>query len=274
MSTAPFHIAGDLRVMGVVNVTPDSFSDGGRHMEPDSAFRFAEQLIKDGADIVDIGGESTRPSARPVDPEEQIRRTQPLILRLHQAYPSTAISIDTQSSAVAKAALEAGAVMVNDISALRGDPDMARLVASADCDLVLMHMQGTPWTMQQAPNYDDAPGEIEAFLRQRLACAKDSGIACERIIIDPGIGFGKTLQHNLQILAELRRFAAIAPVLLGISRKSFIGQILDLADPADRETGTVVANTIGLLNGASILRVHDVVKARQATAIVEALRSI
>ncbi len=257
--------------MGILNVTPDSFSNGGRFMDVGGAVGHAEQMIRDGADIIDVGGESTRPGSQAVPAPEQINRTQPVITSLRERHAQIPISIDTQLAEVASAALDAGATIVNDISALRADSDMACLLAEAGAYVVLMHMQGMPRTMQQNPRYDDVVGEIEAFLKERIAFALSSGIRRERIIIDPGIGFGKTLEHNLQILANLRRFAASGPVLLGTSKKSLFAGLLGIDKVEERLTGTIVTNTIGLLAGVRILRVHDVKEACHAITLCEAI---
>ena len=257
-------------VMGVLNVTPDSFSDGGQFADPAAALAHAGQMVRKGADIIDIGGESTRPGARPVSSAEQIERTQSVIGAIREEFPETHVSIDTRSAEVAAAAVAAGACMVNDISALRADLDMACRVAEAGAYVVLMHMQGKPTTMQVHPLYDDMVSEIEAFLHERIEFAVSCGIAREKIILDPGIGFGKTTAHNLRILANLNRFTELGPVLLGASRKSFIGKILGIDDPQRRLTGTIVTNTIGLLAGVRILRVHDVKEARQTVDLCQA----
>ncbi len=257
--------------MGILNVTPDSFSNGGRFMDVAGAVGHAEQMIRDGADIIDIGGESTRPGSQAVPAAEQINRTEPVITSLRKRHAQIPISIDTRLAEVASAALDAGATIVNDISALRADSDMACLLAEAGAYVVLMHMQGMPRTMQQNPRYDDVVGEIEAFLKERIAFALSSGIRRERIVIDPGIGFGKTLEHNLQILANLRRFAASGPVLLGTSKKSLFAGLLGIDKVEERLTGTIVTNTIGLLAGVRILRVHDVKEACHAVTLCEAI---
>ncbi len=255
-------------VMGILNVTPDSFSDGGRFMDVGGAVGHAEQMIRDGADIIDVGGESTRPGSQAVPAAEQIKRIQPVVASIREKNAQIPISIDTQSAEVASAALDAGATIVNDISALRADLDMARRVADAGAYVVLMHLQGMPRTMQQNPRYDDVVGEIETFLKERIEFAVSNGVRLERIIIDPGIGFGKTVEHNLQILANLRRFSAIGPVLLGTSRKSLFAGLLGINKVEERLTGTIVTNTIGLLAGVRVLRVHDVREASQAVAIL------
>lgn len=274
MNPPKLDLAGRPLVMGVLNVTPDSFSDGGQFADPAAALAHAGQMVREGADIIDIGGESTRPGAKPVSSAEQIQRTQPVIAAIREQFPETHVSIDTQSAEVTAAAVAAGANIVNDISALRADPDMACVVAEAGAHVVLMHMQGTPTTMQVDARYDDVVSEIEAFLHERIEFAVSCGIAREKIIVDPGIGFGKSTEHNLQILANLNRFTELGPVLLGASRKSFIGKILGIDDPQRRLTGTIVTNTIGLLAGVSILRVHDVLEARQAVDLCKVIREV
>ncbi len=254
-------------VMGILNVTPDSFSDGGQFLDVGDAVRHAEQMIRDGADIIDVGGESTRPGAQLVPAAEQIKRTQPVIASIRERHAQIPVSIDTQSAEVATAALDAGAAIVNDVSALRADTGMACRLAEAGAYVILMHMQGMPRTMQQNPSYDDVVSEIEAFLKERIEYAVSSGILRERIILDPGIGFGKTVEHNLEILANLGRFAALGPVLLGTSRKSFFAGLLGIDEVEERLTGTVVTNAIGLLAGVRILRVHDVQEARHTVVV-------
>ncbi len=268
MDAPELDLTGRPLVMGILNVTPDSFSDGGQFLDVEDAAGHAEQMIRDGADIIDVGGESTRPGALPVPAVEQIKRTQPVIASIRERHPQVPISIDTQSAEVASAAIDAGATIVNDVSAMRADSDMACRVAEAGAHVVLMHMQGTPQTMQQNPHYDDVVGEIEAFLMERIEFAVSSGIMRGRMIIDPGIGFGKSVEHNLQILANLRRFTAIGSVLLGTSRKSLFGKLLGIDKTEERLTGTIVTNTVGLLAGVRILRVHDVREASQAVAIL------
>ena len=260
-------------VMGILNVTPDSFSDGGEFFAPERALRAAAEMVGDGADLIDVGGESSRPGAEPVGAAEQIRRTQEIIAAIHGQFPALPISIDTQLAEVAAAALDAGASMVNDISALRGDAQMAKLVARRRAYVVLMHMQGSPRTMQLDPHYDNVVAEVRTFLEQRVEYALANGIDRGRIIIDPGVGFGKTVDHNLQILAGLNGLVSLAPVLLGASRKSFIGKVLGIDDPRKRQTGTIVANTIGLLSGVRVLRVHEVREARQTIELWMAMNS-
>ncbi|MEW5701480.1 MAG: dihydropteroate synthase [Candidatus Zixiibacteriota bacterium] len=256
--------------MGVVNVTPDSFFDGGRFADPVAAVAQARRLIDEGADILDIGGESTRPGSEPVFADEQIRRVVPVIEQIRALWPGP-ISVDTTRAAVAAAALAAGANWVNDISALRDDPEMLPLVARLDCAVVLMHMQGTPRTMQVDPTYHDVVAEVSGFLSDRARMAESSGIPRDRIIIDPGIGFGKTLEHNLQLLRAIPRLVALGyPVLVGASRKSFIGRITG-APPEERLEGSLVAAIRAVEAGAKIIRVHDVASTRRALSVAAAL---
>ena len=248
-------------VMGVVNVTPDSFSDGGLFLDPDAAVAHGERLISEGADILDVGGESTRPGADPVSVDEELRRVIPVIERL-----SGAISIDTSKADVAERALDAGATIVNDVSALRFDPRMAEAAARAEA-LCLMHMLGEPRTMQDDPRYDDVVSDVKAFLEERLAFAVAQGIAEERVWLDPGIGFGKTLEHNLELLRRLDEIVAIGrPVVVGTSRKSFLGRITGRAEH-DRVAGTVATNVMALERGARVFRVHDVAQAADALKV-------
>jgi dihydropteroate synthase len=244
-------------VMGIVNVTPDSFFDGGRYCDPQEAVAHAVRLIEEGADLLDIGAESTRPGAVPVDEEEERRRLIPIVEAIAKTV-SVPISVDTSKAAVARAALDVGAVMVNDVTALRGDGTMADVVADAEAGLVLMHMQGTPQTMQQSPHYKDVVSDIVQFLAERAQWAIDHGVARDRIVIDPGIGFGKTLQHNLDLLANLHAFRHLGfPLLVGPSRKGFIGQLTDQSVDA-RAWGTASVIALAVQEGANILRVHDV----------------
>ena len=259
--------------MGIVNVTPDSFSDGGEHADTGSAVAHGLRLAAEGAAILDVGGESTRPGSEPVPVDEELRRVVPVVESLVAASPAV-VSVDTTKAAVARAALDAGAAIVNDVTALRGDPAMAALVAERGCQLCLMHMLGEPRTMQDDPRYDDVVAEVTAFLEERLAAAVAAGVREEQVLLDPGIGFGKTLEHNLTLLAHLDRIAAIGrPVVLGATRKRFIGALLGLA-PGERAVGTVATTVLGLARGAAVLRVHDVrpnVEAlRVAQAILEA----
>ena len=244
-------------LMGVVNVTPDSFFDGGRYDDPQRAVEHALRLVEEGADLLDIGAESTRPGAVPVDEREECRRLIPVVAAVAKAV-SVPISVDTSKAEVARAAIDAGAVMVNDVTALRGDGAMVDVVAEAGVGLVLMHMQGTPETMQKAPRYDDVVGEVAQFLTERARWAIAHGVARDRIVLDPGIGFGKTLQHNLDLLANLHAFVHLEfPVLVGPSRKGFIGQLTDQAVEA-RAWGTAAAVALAVEQGANILRVHDI----------------
>ena len=260
-------------VMGILNVTPDSFFDGGKFFRLESALEHARRLIREGADIIDIGGESSRPGAQPIPEEEELRRVIPVIRALRQE-SSVPISIDTYKASVAEAALEAGANIVNDISALRFDGRMVEVVARAGVPVVLMHMRGEPRTMQQNPVYTDVVREIKEFFAERIAFARAHGI--EQILIDPGIGFGKTVAHNLEILRRLGEFRELGcPILIGVSRKSFIGRLCgtdeDPLPPSERLEGTIASNVIAVLNGAQIVRVHDVAAHKRALAIVDAI---
>jgi dihydropteroate synthase len=259
-------------VMGVVNVTPDSFSDGGKFYEIDRAVERARELINAGADIIDIGGESTRPFSDPIPLEEELKRTIPVIEAIRN-FSDIPISIDTTKAEVARRALAAGADMVNDVSALRFDPEMVKVVAEHGVPVVLMHMLGTPKTMQQNPHYDCLFGEILAFLQERIQFAVKGGVSREQIIIDPGIGFGKTVTHNLRLIRDLDVFNILErPILLGLSRKRFIGAILN-RPVEERELGTAVANTIGIMAGAHIVRVHDVAFQIEAIRMADAIRA-
>jgi len=256
-------------LMGVVNVTPDSFSDGGRFYEPASAVEHALRLAAEGADLLDIGGESTRPGAEPVSPSEELRRVLPVItaLRRQTAVP---LSIDTSKALVAQEALAAGAEAINDITALAADPAMPALVAESGCGVVAVHMQGDPRTMQQNPSYQDVIGEVLAYLRRRRDALLAAGIAQERIALDPGIGFGKTTEHNLALLRAIGQFHGLGcPLVVGVSRKRFIGQVL--GDPAaERTFGTIGAALAAARQGVQVLRVHDVAAVRQALLLFEA----
>ncbi|MBI2539497.1 MAG: dihydropteroate synthase [Deltaproteobacteria bacterium] len=258
-------------LMGVVNVTPDSFSDGGRYFEPAQAISHGLKLVEEGADIIDVGGESTRPGARPVSGREEVERVIPVIRGLRREL-SAPISVDTYKADVAKAALDAGADMVNDISALRFDPAMAPLIAAEKVPVVLMHMRGTPRTMQRRPHYRDVVEEVREFLRDRIRFAVQAGVDLERIIVDPGIGFGKELEHNLALLRALPALADLGrPVLVGPSRKTFIGKILDVG-PEERLEGSLAAAVAAVLGGASVIRTHDVKEARRAIRVADAMR--
>ncbi|HXG52614.1 MAG TPA: dihydropteroate synthase [candidate division Zixibacteria bacterium] len=258
-------------VMGILNVTPDSFYDGGRRTDPAKAVDDALRLVEAGADIVDVGGESTRPGAHPVSVEEELARVLPVIrgLRRSAAVP---ISIDTYKAEVARAALAEGADIINDISALRFDDAMAALAAAEEVPVVLMHMQGTPQTMQKEPRYGDVVAEVRAFLAERMRTALAAGIAERNLIVDPGIGFGKTLEHNLALLRGLPALASLgAPLLVGVSRKAFIGRILGL-EAGERLEGSLAAAAAAVLAGARIVRAHDVLATRRAVAIADAIR--
>lgn len=262
------------RVMGVVNVTPDSFSDGGRFLDHASALAHARQLIADGAEILDIGGESTRPGAAPVPQAEELARVIPLIEAI-RADSNVAISIDTMKPAVARAAVAAGATIWNDVAALRFTPGAPEVAAGLGCEVVLMHMLGQPGTMQDAPRYDDVVAEVEAFLLARAFTAMAAGVEREKIWLDPGIGFGKTTQHNLALLAALPRFVALGyPVLLGASRKRFIAAIDPLGAPADaRLGGSLAAHLAGAAAGVAAVRAHDVRETAQALAVWGAVQA-
>lgn len=257
-------------VMGVVNVTPDSFSDGGMYLDASRAIDAAKQMIDDGADLIDIGGESTRPGAQRVLAHEQIRRVVPVIKAI--APLGITLSIDTTLAEVASAALDAGAGVVNDISAGTEDAGIAPVVASRGCPVVLMHMQGTPATMQANPTYADVVEEVRTYLLARAAAFVQAGVARSKIILDPGIGFGKTLQHNLQLLKHVPKFVETGyPILIGTSRKGFIGKILDLPDPATRVHGTAATVAWSVIHGAGIVRVHEVRAMRQTVTMLESI---
>jgi dihydropteroate synthase len=256
-------------VMGVVNVTPDSFSDGGSFAATDAALAHGRRLLGEGADLVDVGGESTRPGAEPVDEGEELRRVIAVVEGL--AADGARVSVDTMKLAVARASLAAGASYVNDVSAFRHDPGLAGLVADAGADCCLMHKLGEPRTMQHDPRYDDVVSDVKAFLEERLAFAVREGVPEERVQLDPGIGFGKTLQHNLELLRRLREIVDIGrPVVIGVSRKRFIGQLTGREQARDRVAGTVAANVIAFERGASVFRVHDVAENREALAVAAA----
>lgn len=261
------------KIMGVVNVTPDSFSDGGRHMDPVAAIAHGLKLAADGADILDVGGESTRPGANAVSEEEELQRVLPVIKGIREK-SAAVISIDTRKPLVARAATEAGASIWNDVSALGYAADSLESAANLGCGVVLMHAQGSPGTMQDNPYYDDVVEEVYAFLNGRIDACVEAGISKDKLIVDPGIGFGKSLEHNLALLAGLERFKALGPpVLLGASRKRFIGA-LDGATggAADQRLGGSLAAVIeGRRRGASIFRVHDVTETRQALIIANAI---
>ena len=272
--TRPLRLASDLAfpcVMGVLNVTPDSFSDGGLFVHPEAAVRQGVEMAEEGAAIVDVGGESTRPGSDRVSVEQEISRVLPIVEAL-QSRVAARISVDTSKAEVARRALAAGAAIVNDVSALRVDPEMVEVVADAGCPVCLMHMLGAPKTMQEDPRYDDVVDDVSRFLEERLAFAVARGVREEQVMLDPGIGFGKTLAHNLLLLRHLDRFAALGrPVVLGTSRKRFLGAILD-AEPQDRLFGTVATTVMGALAGATVFRVHDVRPNVEALRVTEAVR--
>ncbi|MFZ1155090.1 MAG: dihydropteroate synthase [Solirubrobacteraceae bacterium] len=273
------------RLMGIVNVTPDSFSDGGLFLDSDAAIRHGLELVEQGASILDVGGESTRPGAEPVDAREESRRVVPVIEGLSNATRSMSlgpqISVDTSKAAVASAALKAGASLVNDVSALRADPDMAGVVADSGAECCLMHMLGEPRTMQRDPRYGDVVDDVKAFLEQRLAFAVAEGVAEQRILLDPGIGFGKTVAHNLELLRRLHELLELGrPIVIGTSRKSFLGRIAVAAQggsepmaPEERLSGTIATNVIALERGASVFRIHDVAAVAAALAVAAATLS-
>ncbi len=272
--------------MGIVNVTPDSFSDGGSFLDPDAAIEHARELVGEGADILDIGGESTRPGAEPVGADEELRRVLPVLEGIAEAGVDAQVSIDTSKASVARAAIAAGAGIVNDVSALRADPAMVEVIAAGGVDCCLMHMLGEPRTMQRAggageaggPQYNDVVDDVKAFLEERLDFAVRAGVAEERIMLDPGIGFGKTDAHNLALLQRLDELVALGrPVVVGTSRKSFIGRVMAAAageaqavPAARRLPGTIATNVLALERGASVFRVHDVAPVRDALALAAA----
>ena len=301
---------GDYRIMGIVNVTPDSFSDGGLFLDCGAAVAHGLELVEQGAHILDVGGESTRPGAEPVGVEEELRRVIPVVEALAEAFalpvPSASpasidtssevrpqISIDTSKATVARAALASGATLVNDVSAFRADPEMAGVVAESGADCCLMHMLGEPRTMQRAggPRYNDVVDDVKAFLEERLAFAVDAGVAERRIMLDPGIGFGKTVAHNLELLRRLDELVALGrPVVIGTSRKSFLGVVVaakratsrarvgqadsrDTPEAAERLPGTIATNVLALERGASVFRVHDVAPLTAALAVAAATLS-
>ena len=260
------------RIMGIVNVTPDSFSDGGEFLDAERAIAHGVELAREGADILDVGGESTRPGAEAVDATAELARVGPVVEALAgDGGPGVPVSIDTSKRAVAEAALDAGAEIVNDVTALRAEPELAGLCADRGCGLALMHMLGDPRTMQENPTYDDVVDDVMAFLAERIEFAVSQGVEEERIWIDPGIGFGKTVEHNLELhrrLGELRELGR--PILFGSSRKSFIGKLTG-AGVDDRLGGTIASNVIAYANGADVLRVHDLGPMRQALTVAEAI---
>ncbi len=259
-------------VMGILNVTPDSFSDGGRYVKENKAVERALEMAREGADIIDVGGESTRPFSQTISIDEELDRVIPVIEAISKAL-SIPVSIDTYKGVVARESLKAGASIINDISALGFDPQMASIAAQAEVPLILMHMKGTPQNMQEAPVYDDVISEILNFLKDAIERAKKAGVREDLIIVDPGIGFGKTFDNNLQIIKELSRFNQLnRPLLLGSSNKAFIGHILD-KEPDERDTGTMATIAAGVMNGAHIVRVHNVQKAVETVRIIDAIKN-
>lgn len=272
--------AHEYKLMGVLNVTPDSFFDGDAYPDAVAAARRADELVAAGAAIVDIGGESTRPGAAPVDAVTEAHRTEPVVRLVRRAHPGVQISIDTMKLSVAEAAVRAGATYVNDVSAFRNDPELAGFVADAKVDCCLMHMQGEPRTMQQNPQYENVVDDVCSFLERRMEFAIGEGVPEDRIQLDPGIGFGKTLRHNLELLDGLDKLVALGrPVVVGVSRKSFIAAIAESAgttgaDVNDRLPGTIAANVIALQRGATVFRVHDVAEAAQSLAVAAAIDGV
>jgi dihydropteroate synthase len=257
-------------LMGIVNVTPDSFFDGGRFLDPEAAVAHAWQLVEEGADLLDIGAESTRPGSIPVEETEERRRLIPVVTAVAKAV-SVPISVDTSKAVVAKAAIDAGAVMVNDVTALRGDPAMVDAIVVSGVGVVLMHMQGTPQTMQKAPKYHDVVEAVEDFLAERVRFALERGVAKNQIMLDPGIGFGKTLAHNLDLLGQLRTFTKLGfPLLVGPSRKGFIGELVEQS-VQDRAWGTAGAIALAVEQGAHVLRVHDVAGMKDVVKVAAAI---
>ena len=256
------------KLMGVVNVTPDSFSDGGKYLDAEAAVAHGEELVRDGAAILDVGGESTRPGAVEVDEAEELRRVEPVVRAL---VGDATVSIDTSKLAVAEAALSAGASIVNDVTAFRRDPEMAGLCAGRDVGVVLMHMPGNPRTMQDDPSYEDVVDEVKAFLAERMEFAVEEGVDEARIWLDPGIGFGKTVEHNLELLRRLGELRELGrPLVIGTSRKSFIGRV-DGSGVEDRIGGSVASAVLAAAEGADVLRVHDVAETAQALRVANAI---
>ena len=258
-------------IMGILNVTPDSFSDGGRFLDPKIAVDRVQQMVAEGADIIDIGGESTKPGAVYVSEEEEIERIHPILKELGTC-TEIPLSIDTRKASVAEVALDCGASIVNDVSALRDDSRMGQVVQQSGAGVVLMHRQGNSVTMQTAPHYTDVIDEVKGFLSSRISMARSMGISPDRIIIDPGLGFGKTCQHNFHMLANVGEFLKLKqPLMIGLSRKSFIGEVTD-KPVAERELGNAAAVAIAVWQGAQILRVHDVAAMKDAIRVAQALR--
>jgi dihydropteroate synthase len=264
--------APDPVLLGILNATPDSFSDGGEFFDRDAATRQAEEMLDEGARIIDVGGESTRPGSDPVGPKEELRRTMPVIRGILEARPGATVSIDTYRASTAEAALDTGALIINDVSAL-GDPKMAGLVAERGVRIILMHMLGEPKSMQQDPRYEDVVREVRDFLAGRAEQAIRAGVKEENIILDPGIGFGKTIRHNLELLNDLHALVGLGfPVLVGASRKSFLGKVAGTDGAKDRLFGTVATSVMAYERGATFFRVHDVRPNREALAVAAAIR--
>ncbi|MET0926185.1 MAG: dihydropteroate synthase [Solirubrobacterales bacterium] len=259
------------RVMGIVNVTPDSFSDGGLYLDPGAAVGHGRRLAAEGADLLDVGGESTRPGAAAVDAASELERIAPVVAALAGDAGGPGVSIDTSKAAVAATALDAGAVWVNDVTALRGDPELAALCAERGCEVVLMHMLGSPRTMQDDPRYDDVVDDVRAFLAERIEAAVAAGVDERRILVDPGIGFGKTVDHNLELLRRLGELRELGrPIVVGASRKRFLGAITG-REVDRRGGGTAAANVLALAAGADVFRVHDVAETRAALDAAEVI---
>ncbi len=257
-------------IMGILNVTPDSFSDGGLYFEKEKAVEHGLRLISEGADIIDVGGESTRPGSDPIPVEEELRRVLPVISGLRNKTKNL-ISVDTSKSQVALAAIAEGADIINDISAFRNDPKMIAVVTQTRAPVILMHMKGSPKTMQRNPHYENVLEEIKSFLEKKIEFAVEKGLNREKIIIDPGIGFGKRFEDNLTLIRNLNKFTTLdQPILVGISRKSFIGKILDLP-PGEREEGTLASAILSVIQGAHILRVHEVAPIKRAILVAETI---
>jgi dihydropteroate synthase len=264
------NLSSRTHLMGVLNVTPDSFSDGGRFIKPEDAVEQGMKMLEEGADLIDVGGESTRPGSDPVPLSEELSRVIPVIESLSRN-TDVPVSIDTYKAEVARCALDAGAQMINDISALRFDPEMKKVAREFCVPIVLMHIKGTPKNMQKDPRYEDVIGEITGYLGQSIKMAQDAGIAEEKIMIDPGIGFGKRLEHNLNVLKNLKKFSILGrPILIGCSRKSFVGKILD-APVEERLEGSLAALAVAVVNGANVVRVHDVKESKRVASMVDAI---
>ena len=256
-------------IMGIVNVTPDSFSDGGNFYSKEAAIQHALQLLDDGADIIDVGGESTRPGAEPVSQEQELERVIPVISEIKDRRPEAVVSVDTRKSEVARRAVEAGATIVNDVSAGRYDPEMLATVASLQAPYILMHMKGEPQTMQENPEYDDVVRDVAMFLQERVNTARAAGIKV--VYVDPGIGFGKTVEHNLALLRNLQQFSSIAPLVLGVSRKRFLGTIFNIEEASQRDLSTALVHALLISKPIHLLRVHNVALISQLRKLHEAL---